>query len=137
LREVLCCIEQTTDVFQASIHAADLSNFRFDEETLGLERIPALERLTISNSNTTSFAQLSGCKALRQLSFLRCYSLSSEGLAGLDQLPFLEEVRIEVSGVNSTATLSGCKTLKKLQLSNSSLTSDGLSGLGSIPMLED
>lgn len=109
-----------------------------DSGIIGLERIPNLQSLNLSQTYLTDVSTLSKCNALKKLHLSCCSALTDAGLQGLEQIDTLEELHLGWStSITNVSHLSGSKSLRILQLTGCrQLADSGIQGLERIPTLE-
>jgi Leucine-rich repeat (LRR) protein len=109
-----------------------------DEGIQGLERIPCLEDLQLSETTVSSVSHLSACKRLRTLNLEGCVRLTHSGIVGLEFIPTLENVNLSRTNLTDISHFSTCRALKTLNLFDcANITDTSLSGIDTIPSLTE
>jgi Leucine-rich repeat (LRR) protein len=108
----------------------------FDSTSLqGLEELPSLERLDLSQTRVCDVGSLTGCRALRELR-LAGSSVTTIGIIGLERIPTLEVLNLAgCRHITSVASLRHCTALRELILDGTSVTDAGIAGLERIVAL--
>jgi internalin A len=101
----------------------------------GLEEMPSLELLDLSQTRIDDVRSLAGCRALRELKLTRS-SVTDMGIIGLERIATLETLRLVLClGITSVSGLRHCTALRELVLNGTSVTDAGIAGLECIVTL--
>jgi Leucine-rich repeat (LRR) protein len=122
----LSCLRRSTVLKFRDIDNASLQ---------GLEELPSLERLDLSQTRVGDVGSLAGCRVLRELK-LAGSSVTDIGIIGLERIATLELLNLAYcSRVASVASLRHCSVLRELILDATSVTDAGIAGLECIATL--
>jgi serine/threonine protein kinase/Leucine-rich repeat (LRR) protein len=105
-------------------------------DIIGLECIPTLEVLWLSETLVTDVRHLASASMLRQLG-LNSTEVTTEGTMGLERIPTLETLHLRRTLVTDVRHLASAKALKLLALGDTKVTTEGTMGLERIPTLKE
>ncbi|KAF5223586.1 hypothetical protein ECC02_003318 [Trypanosoma cruzi] len=102
----------------------------------GIESMPFLELLDITNTAVSSVSFLAQSTSLRWLKLSRCKALDNDGIVGLQSIRTLEELDLShATGITDVSCLATSPTLRGLRLGWTGVTLEGLHGIKTIPTL--
>ncbi|RNF27475.1 uncharacterized protein Tco025E_00277 [Trypanosoma conorhini] len=103
----------------------------------GIELMPRLEVVDITNADVRAVGFLSKARSLRRLNLSRCRALSNGGILGLECIGTLEELDLShVSGITDVSCLASSPMLRELRLGWTGVTLEGLRGVRAMPTLK-
>jgi hypothetical protein len=122
----LSCLRRSTVLKFSGLDNASLQ---------GLEDIPSLGSLDLSQTRVDDVRSLAGCRALRELKLMRL-SVMDVGIIGLERIATLETLRLDYCRhLTSVTSLRHCTALRELNLIGTSVTDAGIAGLECIVTL--
>jgi Leucine-rich repeat (LRR) protein len=106
------------------------------ESIEGIELIPTLEELDLTDAPVRNVICLTASKSLKKIILRGCVLLARTGIRGFEKIPKLEELDVGQTTIAQISHLALCKALKILTL-GSGVTDEDLPSLGLIPTLEN
>ncbi|EKF26086.1 hypothetical protein MOQ_010238 [Trypanosoma cruzi marinkellei] len=102
----------------------------------GIEIMPCLELLDITNTAVNSVSFLAKSTSLKSLKLSRCKALDNDGIMGLQNIRTLEELDLSHAlGITNVSCLTTSPMLRGLRLGWTGVTLEGLHGIKAIPTL--
>jgi Leucine-rich repeat (LRR) protein len=122
----LSCLRRSTVLKFRDLNNASLQ---------GLEAMPSLELLDLSQTRVDDVRSLAGCRALRELKLAGSF-VTDLGIVGLERIATLEVLNLAAcKHITSVTSLRHCTALRELILVGTSVTDAGIAGLECIVTL--
>ncbi|ORC89875.1 uncharacterized protein TM35_000101430 [Trypanosoma theileri] len=103
----------------------------------GMECMPQLEYLDLTNTAVSSVSFLAQSKSLKRLILARCNALVNKGILGLELISTLELLDLTyASQITEVRSLCTSPSLCELRLGWTGLTLEGMKGISQIPTLK-
>ncbi|KAH9582351.1 hypothetical protein LSM04_009032 [Trypanosoma melophagium] len=103
----------------------------------GIECMPQLEYLDLTNTAVSSVSFLAESKSLKRLILARCIALVNSGILGLEKIPTLELLDLSyASKITDICSLVTSPALCELRVGWTRLSAEGMKGISQIPTLK-